>query len=45
MTHVHTLADMGPPYNLASVSGLDDASELVKRLLICHLDTLIPLKI
>ena len=34
VTQGHT-ADMGPPYNLASVSGLGDASELVSRLLIC----------
>ena len=42
VTQGHT-ADMGPLYNLASVSGLGDASELVLRLLICCLDTLMPL--
>ena len=43
VTQVHTLADMGPPFNLASVSGLGDASESVERLLICRLNTLMPL--
>lgn len=43
VTQVHTLVDMGPPFSLASVSGLGDASELVERLLICRLSTFMPL--